>query len=325
MTPLTATVLADIDHFAAQQNASDDDVNSFWHEFGKTHRDTIARCGFETFKRHVTGYGSWQITKFSSRFTLYCLAALLQRGKLPALAQIDWRDAEPMPVWGEAVRDRNSPAQRLRAYAFYCGLIWQYAALHDQIGCLRLAEPSLGRPIPVWLHGRLISQDLANAALDLNAMASVIPLANARRVLEIGAGYGRLAYVFTSLFRDAEYTIADISPALAVSKNYLTAVTNEKKFSFVLPHQLDTMPDRSFDLVINVSSFDEMPPAVQNHYLQRIDRLCRGHLYLSGYHRHLGEHVGLDDLPYPENWTKLLDRRHEIFPLWVEKVFAIAM
>jgi len=39
-----------------------------------------------------------------------------------------------MPVWGEAVRDRNSPEQRMRAYAFWGGLIWQYTALNDKLG-----------------------------------------------------------------------------------------------------------------------------------------------------------------------------------------------
>ena len=323
MTPLTATVLADIDRIAAAQNAADDDANSFWHEFGKTHRDNIARYGFETFKRHVTGYGSWQITKFSSRFTLRCLAALLRGGKLPALAHVNWHDAEPMPIRGENVRDRDSPTYRLRAYAFWCGLVWQYASLNDELGCLRLAEPSLGRPIPVWLHGRLISQDLANAAMDLNSMARAIPLRKMRRVLEIGAGYGKLAYIFSSLFPEAEYTIADIAPVLAVSKNYLSAVTQGKHLNFVLPHELDAMPDHSFDLIINVSSLDEMPPPVQTRYLQRVDRLCRGHLYLSGYGWHIGERVGLNAVAYPSRWIAVYERTHEIFPLWVEKIFAL--
>jgi putative sugar O-methyltransferase len=227
-----------------------------------------------------------------------------------------------MPVWGEAVRDKNSATQRLRAYAFWTGLIWQYAALSDQLGCLRLAEPSFGKPMPVWLHGRLISQCIANAAMDMNAMASVIPLDKVRRVLEIGAGYGRLAYLFTSLFPDVEYTIADISPALAVAKNYLPAVS-KGKFSFVLPHHLDALADHSFDLVINVSSFDEMPAPVQDHYLKRIDRLCRGHLYLSGYARHTDGRVGLDALNYPARWSVLHDQPHEIFPQWVERILAV--
>jgi SAM-dependent methyltransferase len=323
MTPLTTKTLTDIDRIAAAQNAVDDDANSFWSEFGKIHRDHIACYGFETFKRHVTGYGSWQITKFSSRFTLRCLAALLRRGKLPALARVDWRDKDPMPIWGETVNDRNSAAQRLRAYALWCGLIWQYAALFDKLDCLRLPEPALGRPLPIQLNDRLISQDIAIAALDMNTMATIVPLRTKRRILEIGGGYGRFAYVFRSLFPEVEYTIADISPALAVSQNYLNVVMDGRKFAFVLPHELDAMPDHSFDLVINISSFDEMPQAVQNRYLQRIDRLCRGHLYVSGYHCHGGERIGLDDLPYPQDWKLLLDHRHEVFPVWCEKVFAI--
>jgi hypothetical protein len=70
----------------------------------------------------------------------------MRRGKLPKVARINWRDVK---VWTEGVRDRNCPRQRLRAYAFCCGLIWQYAALHDKLGCLSLAEPSLGTLMPV--------------------------------------------------------------------------------------------------------------------------------------------------------------------------------
>ena len=324
MTPRTAALLSDIDRIVASQGPDDDDNNTFWHNLGKVHRDKIARYGFETFKRHINfGYGSWQITKFGSRFTLFCLYALIRRGKLPEVARIDWHDVKPMPVWGEAVRDRNSSEQRLRAYAFWCGLIWQYAALNDKLGCLRLAEPSLGAPMPVWLNGRLISQDLALAALDINVMARVVPLWNVHRVLEIGAGYGKLAYVFTSLFPDVDYTIADIAPALAVSRNYLPAVTSGKNLQFVLPHELDQLPDKHFDLAINISSLDEMPPPVQERYLKRIDRLCRGHLYLAGYGKHLGERVGLNDLPYDPRWIALYDQPHEVFQLWVEKVFTI--
>ena len=227
-----------------------------------------------------------------------------------------------MPVfWSGAVHDRNSERQRLRAYAFYCGLIWRYAEWHDRIGALRLAEPSLGRPMPVVLRDRLISQDLAMASLDLNAMAAVIDLAKVRRVLEIGAGYGRLSYMFASLYPGIDYVVADIAPALAVAKHYLPAVC-AGKFSFVLPRELDAMPEQSFDLIINVSSLDEMPPAVQQRYIARIDRLCGRHLYLSGhYYRRNGQ--GLDQLNFPASWRLRFNQRHDVFPRWVEKLFSI--
>jgi putative sugar O-methyltransferase len=323
MTPLTAAVLTDIDRLAAAQHPEDDSDSTFWQGLGQVHRDKIATLGFETFKRHINfQYGSWQITKFTSRFTLRCLYALLRRGIVPTVAQVDWRHAKPTPTWTDAVTDNKTEAQRLRAYALYCGLIWQYASVRDQLGSLNVAEPTLGSPMPVWLHGRLISQDLAMAALDLNRIASVVALDTVRRVLEIGAGYGRLAYLFGSLFPEVEYTIADISPALAVAQNYLPAVMNGKNFRFMLPNQLDTLPDHEFDLIINVSSFDEMPSLVQNRYLRRIARLGRGHLYLAGHH-HLKDRIGLEKLAYPQDWTSLFDRSHDVFPLWVEKLFAI--
>lgn len=137
-------------------------------------------------------------------------------------------------------------------------------------------------------------------------MMRVVPLSKVRRVPEIGAGYGKLAYIFTSLYPEVDYTIADIAPALAVSRNYLPAVTNGKDLRFVLPHDLDNLPDRHSDLVINVSSLGEMPSPIQNRYLQPIDRLCRGRLYLAGYGHHLSDRVGLNELRYDAHWIALL-------------------
>jgi putative sugar O-methyltransferase len=42
--------------------------------------------------------------------------------------------------------------------------------------------------------------------------------------LEIGAGYGRIAYLAGSLFPVEQYVIVDIPPILAVSQNYLATV-----------------------------------------------------------------------------------------------------
>lgn len=164
ISPLTAAVLADIDKLAARQNRDDDAGGSFWENTGRKHRELIECHGFETFKRHLNWqYGSWPITKYSSRFTLFCLLALLRRGKLPwtVTTQIDWRNAKPAPVW----RSRY-------------------------LAC----------------------------------------------------------------------TLGGIS--------------------------------------------------------------CRGHLYLSGHHR-LKERVGLEKLNYPSRWVSLFSQSHDVFPLWVEKVFSI--
>lgn len=349
-TDITSRVLADIDSIAdaqasAVERAGED--GSFWRTIGLAHRQSIERYGFDSFKRHINfQYGQWGISKYRNRFTLRLLTALLRRGQFPwgAFARADANDAGniqwPVSIDGETGERRSDfsfSKRRLRAYAAYCGLLWQYSTLNDSLGCMRIAEPGTGQPMPVYLGGRLISQDIAMASLDLNRMASCIPLHDVRRVLEIGAGYGRLAYLFHSLFPKAQYYIVDISPALAVSQNYLAAVfggdavaafsdtpSAHRSLNFLLPYQLEQMSDGFFDLAINVSSFDEMPPDVATNYLRTIGRVCRGHLFLNGYSRasHVGR-LGLDELPYGQDWRLLCSKPHEIFPGWVEKVFEI--
>jgi SAM-dependent methyltransferase len=258
---------------------------------------------------------------------------------------VDWHDADRI-LWPDVHKSGTDPStagpnasrKRLRAYAVYCGLLWQYASGRDVLGCLGVPEPELGHPMPISLDRKKISQDIAMASLDLNNMAKCIPLRSKRRVLEIGAGYGRLAYLFRTLFPDVQYSIVDISPTLAISQNYLAETFGEndvarfdqaspasRPFNFFLPHQLEAVPDRHFDLAINVSSFDEMPPEVSNAYLSTIGRVCRGHLFLSGYAHHGGDRTGqgLNDLSYNPAWKMIYNERHEIFPGWIEKVFEI--
>jgi putative sugar O-methyltransferase len=345
MTEIDRAVLADIDRIAGFHGKVPGDSRPMWQTLGAEHRRKIEQHGFDSFKRHINfQYGQWGISKFTSRFTLRVLTAILRRGYFPwgAFARVNWQDGSDIqwPQLTSTGRPANPPEmtdRRLRAYAVYCGLLWQYASIHDKLNCLRVPEPPIGRPIPIWLGGKLISQDLAMASLNLNRMASSIRLGGIRKVLEIGAGYGRLAYLFHSVFPQVEYSIVDISPTLAVSQNYLASVFGEghvarfspdrgppRAFNFLLPNQLEQISDRYFDLVINISSFDEMPPEVSTSYLRSIERVCGGYVFLEGY----GEasqagRLGLDELPYNPAWRLLYGGSHEVFPNWVEKIFQI--
>jgi putative sugar O-methyltransferase len=322
MTVTDKLVLDAIDEFARSQTGADDD-GEVWGSIGTDHRQMIERYGFASFKRHINfQYGQWAVSTLRSRFTLTVLAALIRRGVIPRHTRVDWSDADGI-IWPD---EEPNTRWRLRAYAFYCGLLWQYAVRHDRLGAMRALEPSLGRPMPIYFGGRLISQDIAMASLDLNRMADEMPLMAKTRVLEIGAGYGRLAYLLRSLVPNVQYSIVDISPALAISQGYLTSIFGEASgMRFLLPHQLDEIPDNYFDLALNVSSFDEMPPAVSIGYLKTIGRVCRGHLFLSGYARssHRGQRLGVDELPYDPTWKAVYDAPHNLFPGWVDRVFQI--
>jgi len=101
------------------------------------------------------------------------------------------------------------------------------------MGVTRLPEPALGQPLPVTWRGRLISQDLANTALEVAAIGRALAGRKPRSILELGAGYGRTAYALLSLFPEATYTIVDIEPALTISRWYLSELFGADRLRFL--------------------------------------------------------------------------------------------
>jgi SAM-dependent methyltransferase len=77
------------------------------------------------------------------------------------------------------------------------------------------------------------------------------------RVLEIGGGYGGLAYHISRVARDIEYVIVDLPESLAYSAIYLTVVAPETKWVFLPNYRWRELVGH-FDLVINTLSFSEM-------------------------------------------------------------------
>ena len=130
-----------------------------------------------------------------------------------------------------------------RRYTFFVGVLWDIAARGDDHGLTaRLAEPTIGNPLRLRSGGRLISQDLANSIIEFTFAARSGAVAASARIAELGAGYGRLAYVFAQA-RELTYCVFDIPPALAVSQWYLTATLGEAR---ILPYspEPDFMRDR---------------------------------------------------------------------------------
>ena len=116
-----------------------------------------------------------------------------------------------------------------RRYTFFVGELWDIAVRSDTHGLTsRLAEPTIGNPVPLRSGGRLISQDLANSIIEFAFAARSGAVSDGARVAELGAGYGRLAYVYAHA-HDLAYCVFDIPPALAVSQWYLTRTLGEDR------------------------------------------------------------------------------------------------
>ncbi|MDB5051130.1 MAG: hypothetical protein JWO30_4201 [Fibrobacteres bacterium] len=363
MSAIDQKVLQDIQTMLAAHDRSSavPEGNRFWIGLGEKHSAIIRKYGFEKFKRTVNfEYSQWGVTTLSEPKVLRLISLLLQKKNLPveSLAWVFSYTDENVKgienvindiVWSDEIDSitgkpfNTSPiggGARFRAYAIYCTLLWQYAQTEDNLGCLeKVPEPAFGSPLPVPFEGRIISQDLALSSMELNRMASRIPMGKIRRVLEIGAGYGRLGYLFRQMFPDIEYTIIDIPPALAVSQNYLETVFgpeavapysenppfHDSRMKFLLPGQMNKIPEGYFDLILNVSSLDEMSPDQVKEYFNLIERVGPAWLYLKGYgvSQKPGFRLGVNEFPYRPAWQEIYKGQDDLVGAFVEKIFRL--
>jgi putative sugar O-methyltransferase len=198
----------------------------------------------------------------------------------------------------------------------------------------RIREPDVGNPISVRYGDRLITEDLCHSVEEYASIMTGLPAdLRVERAMEIGAGYGRLAYVFASARPEIQYSVVDIPPALYVSQRYLTSVLPEvpaftfrqferydvvseemarARLVFLEPHQLEKLPDDYADLVLTVSTLHEMRAEQILHYLRVVDRLCGGAFYSKQWRRFYND---LDDVtqtietyPIPRRWRLLFER-----------------
>ena len=311
---------------------------AFWDSLGQKHKNLIRQYGFRRFKRTINfEYFQWPVVSLVDSKIGDLLLELLKHYQIPygvLLVRIDSKNVIDVPNI------------RPTAYAVFMGLLWQYALIKDRLRCLNVCdEPMLGEPLPVTYKGKLISQDLATSAIELNLIAKHIDLSRVSRVAEIGAGYGRLAYVAAVRFPQIQYCIFDIPPALVISQNYLASVLGEnvvqmfqedaaisgldgasaRRIRAFLPHQLERFPDGYFDLVINISSFDEMPREQVDNYFALIDQKCSGWLYLKGHAAAPSwcqvSGGGITQLPYRAGWKLVYHGDDPFSPSFVERIY----
>ncbi|MGA9779986.1 MAG: putative sugar O-methyltransferase, partial [Verrucomicrobiia bacterium] len=167
-------------------------------------------------------------------------------------------------------------------------------------------------------------------------------------ILELGAGYGRNAFVFSKALPKAKYIIVDIFPALYLSWKYLSNQFPDRKFFqfrefesflqvkqefedsdllFLSPHQLKLLPEKSVDLFINISSFQEMIKSQIDYYFQEVERLVKGYFYFKQWKE---SKIPFDnilikesDYPVKPEWTKIYSRECEVQTRFFEALYKL--
>ncbi len=196
----------------------------------------------------------------------------------------------------------------------------------------------------IEINEQNISQDKINSIFDYENINSFSSFSDKKNILEIGAGSGRTSQAILTFNKDLKYTICDIPPALFISYERLKSVYRNKKIgllyglkeeelinqisnydiSFIMPHQLDFLEGKMFDLTIAVDCIHEMDRETIIKYFYNINRFSRLFYFsvwkktsvpLSGILRKYSNNLDYfsNDYPIPRNWEKIYEK-DLIFP-----------
>jgi putative sugar O-methyltransferase len=193
-----------------------------WQDLGPAF-EALVEHGLDQFKRTV-----------NLQYSSGCSPASSAISSLRVRAWLAHPDRDVFP--GRFDASSGSPTGRARAlnraaawvYRAYVSMLASVLSRHDELGLLdgRVQEPRIGNPLIVRYRGVELSQDLCNSVHEFYRVVGHLPAGAGRapRVAELGAGYGRLAFVFLKAMPEVRYCIIDIPPALCLAQWYLTTV-----------------------------------------------------------------------------------------------------
>ena len=314
--------------------------SKYWAELNRKNLRQISDSSYENFKRTVArNYFTFIVTPWNrqTRFLMRSLpfgqAASIFFGALFA-------PGHELFKWYQSIY-----------YNLLTKLLWAYVDKNDPEHLLdRLSEPLQGNPPRVYQGKRLISQDLANSFLEyLSVMNADVDENEIRTIMELGSGYGRSAYAHLTLRPDCRYVLVDIPPALYVCEKYLSDVFKDRKMFpfrpferfedikdeyenaeilFLMPHQLELVPDKSVDLFINISSLHEMRIDQIRYYFKLMEKLTRKYFYTKQWKESKipYENVIIRQADYPinKNWRQIYARECKVQDQFFEALYDLS-
>jgi putative sugar O-methyltransferase len=311
----------------------------FWQNLAAEHAAYLAPNKLTRFKRSINNtYMQWLPGSFEDQRLKLPLENFRAH---PSMVPVQIAaEVPPQPELAVEVVGYNGFApfrnpDYLRFYAFYTGLIWHLMARHASDDLYRhLEEPALGAPILLRHEGRAISQDLAHSLMEyyrVKELVRQVCMPVQPTYLELGAGYGRLAYVFLSA-QYCRYVIVDIPPTILVARWYLTQLFPGRRvfgyrgfrdfaeirkemeaadIVFLSPNQLALLPDGYFDVAMSISSLHEMNLEQIHRYKALIAAKTARAVYFKQWTRWQNPEDGLDlktaDYAMPRPWRLILN------------------
>jgi putative sugar O-methyltransferase len=321
----------------------------FWQDINALHMRQIEEGGYENFKQTINFKYFGFVPSVASDQFLEVMRFWLAHPSIE-IFKSKFEDYVPFDFGYKVdILTKYVPRGRI-TYKLFVSMLWEYTKHIDRYNILdTLEEPIEGNPFKIYYGGRLISQDLCNSVLEYYSIIDALPLwdkANLN-IAELGAGYGRVAYVFLKAHR-CKYTIFDIPPALYIAQRYLTAIFPELKvfgfrdfnsydeiaeeyehadISFFTPNQMVYLPKFQYNLFINISSLHEMTMPQIKNYIDLIDKYTVGSFYMKQWFKSTNREDGIviscNDYPIPSEWERVYLRGCAIQKLFFEAMYKI--
>lgn len=286
----------------------------FWDFFNDVNIIGLKESGFKNFKRSVNqNYFNFVPIFFADWFFISILflklKGLIKTTKDYVLVDPDRiNDKGDLKVVYRRVFQKNRKLQ-LWLYSFTIKNLWNYIRGHDPENLLQtLEEPRLGNPIEIRDGQKLISQDLANSVQEYYFIKPHIEKIAAQpiKIVEIGAGYGRVGYVFLKAL-NCKYIVFDIPPALYISQKYLSELFPDKKtfkfrkfenfedireeleesdIAFFTINQIKYFPEEYVNLCVNISSLHEMRKDQAQMISDYMSKIAKDFIYIKQYKKY---------------------------------------
>ncbi len=309
-----------------------------WLLLAKKNYDQLLLYGYHNFKRTIgNNYFNFLVQEGDVQIT--AIESIHEKQVIDECKEI-------------AVTIPNDPAFHLEnqaTYYYFLLLLWEYISKIDiKRHYLELDEPLEGNPVIINYKGKMVSQDLANSLIEYYAMSEHVNFKHIQRVLEIGGGYGRDAYVILKLNPHIKVILVDITPAIYIAQRYLSSVFSDRKifrvrkFStyeevrremeeasivFLMPDQLSLLPDNQIDLSINISSFGEMAKNQLEWYFEQLGRVTKRYFYTKQWKNSKNPYDGIElsesDYPVPSTWNQIYSRTCVVQSEFFETLYAV--
>lgn len=225
-------------------------------------------------------------------------------------------------------------------YNYLCLLLYENLKKTDYYKYLKYLndETFVGFNHPfITIDNIKISTDKIISLFDFEKINKFHNFNSTDKILEIGAGSGRLSECILSIENNINYTICDIPPSIYISyKRLKLAFPNKKiellidcsnkkelndkirknEISFIFPHQLNEIDSNFFNLTVAVDCFHEMDKKTLIKYFEYID-ISSQKIYFSIWEKTKNWYSGgifkkterLDfnkgDYPIPKNWNNI--------------------